>query len=104
LTYDVACIIIRNLLHRCRRYFPDMVPMVEKLQLLLPKLHLYVHKDLCQVVYALAFATGFGLTHGEGVETPWAEFNITGLPTRKMSAGARHDALTDLFNFWNWGK
>lgn len=104
LTYDVACIIIRNLVKRCREHFPAMVPVVEKLQILLPKLHMYAHKDLCQVVYALAYSAGFGLSHGEGVETPWAEFNIAGLPTREMTAGARHDALTDLFNFWNWRK
>lgn len=104
LTYDVACIIIHNLLTRCREYFPEKVAMLENLQVLLPKLHMYAHKDLCQIVYSLAYSTGFGLSHSEGVETPWAEFNIAGLPTREMSAGARHDALTDLFSFWNWRK
>ncbi len=104
MSYDVACIIIRNILNRCREHFPAMVPIMEKLQILLPKLHMYAHKDLCQVIYSLVFSSGFGLSHGEGVETPWAEFNIAGLPTREMTAGARHDALTDLFNFWNWRK
>ena len=67
-------------------------------------MHLHAHKELCQITYALAYAAGFGLAHGEGVETPWAEFNIAGLTTREMTAGARHDAINDLFNYWNWVK
>lgn len=103
-TYDVICSRIRNIIARFRKHHPQLVPIVEQLQCLLPSMHLHAHKELCQITYALAYAAGFGLTHGEGVETPWAEFNIAGLTTREMTAGARHDAINDLFNFWNWGK
>ncbi|KAI0349001.1 hypothetical protein OH77DRAFT_1358048, partial [Trametes cingulata] len=57
--------------------------------MLLPKMHMHAHKELCQVVYAFCYARGFGLAHGEGVETPWAELNAAGLSTREMNAGAR---------------
>ncbi|PIL27223.1 hypothetical protein GSI_10367 [Ganoderma sinense ZZ0214-1] len=78
--------------------------MLKKLLMLLPRIHMYAHKDLCQAVYSLAYAAGFGLTHGEGVETPWAELNISSLATREMSGGGCEDALNSLFNFWNWSK
>lgn len=100
-TYDVICMFLRNLVSRFRDNFPELVPIVEDLLCCLPKFHSHAHKELCQIVYALCYTAGFGLTHGEGVETPWAELNIAGLPTREMTAGARHDALNDLFNFWN---
>lgn len=100
-TYDVICMYLRKLLERFRVHFPDLVPLVEDLLCCLPKFHSHAHKELCQIVYALSYTTGFGLSHGEGVETPWAELNFAGLTTREMTAGARHDALNDLFNFWN---
>ncbi|KAL1942577.1 hypothetical protein VTO73DRAFT_6179 [Trametes versicolor] len=100
-TYDVICMYLRKLLERFRVHFPDLVPLVEDFLCCLPKFHSHAHKELCQIVYALSYTTGFGLSHGEGVETPWAELNFAGLTTREMTAGARHDALNDLFNFWN---
>ena len=72
------------------------------MQCLLPKMHMHAHKDQCQVVYAICNAIGWGLMHGEGVEILWAVFNIAGLTTREMTAGARHDALVALMSFWNW--
>lgn len=104
MTYDVICIYIRKILERFCKHHPELVPVIEELYCLLPSMHLHAHKELCQITYALAYAAGFGLAHGEGVETPWAEFNIAGLTTREMTAGARHDAINDLFNYWNWVK
>ncbi|PIL29558.1 hypothetical protein GSI_08366 [Ganoderma sinense ZZ0214-1] len=103
-TYDVICSRLRSMIPRFEKHHPKLVPIIKDLKCLLPSMHLHAHKELCQIVYALAYADGFGLAHGEGVETPWAEFNIAGLTTREMSAGARHDAINDLFNFWNWLK
>ncbi|TFK79314.1 hypothetical protein K466DRAFT_470253, partial [Polyporus arcularius HHB13444] len=101
LTYDVICIYIKGLLERFKKRFPHLVPIIEKLQCCIPSFHINAHKDLCQVVYGLCYALGFGYIHGEWVETPWAEHNIAGLVTKKMTTGGRHDALNDLFNFWN---
>ncbi|KAJ3014547.1 hypothetical protein NUW54_g1280 [Trametes sanguinea] len=103
-TYDVVCSYICNIVERFKKSRPDLVPIIEQLKMLLPKMHMHAHQEACQVVYALCYAHGFGLIHGEGVETPWAELNPAGLSTREMTDGARHDALTSLFNYWNWRK
>ncbi|KAH9858371.1 hypothetical protein C2E23DRAFT_718713 [Lenzites betulinus] len=103
-SYDVVCSYICNILKRFATTHPELVPVVADMKMLLPKLHMHGHKEMCQIVYAFCYARGFGLAHGEGVETPWAELNIAGLSTREMTAGARHDALNSLFNYWNWTK
>ncbi|KAI0359016.1 hypothetical protein OH77DRAFT_1502180 [Trametes cingulata] len=104
LSYDVVCSYICHILSRMEKSHPTMLDIVKRLKMLLPKLHMHAHKELCQIVYAFCYARGFGLAHGEGVETPWAELNAAGLSTREMTAGARHDALDALFNYWNWRK
>ncbi|KAI0352177.1 hypothetical protein OH77DRAFT_1460988 [Trametes cingulata] len=104
LSYDVICSYICHILERFKTSQPTLLQVVEQLKMLLPKMHMHAHKELCQVVYAFCYARGFGLAHGEGVETPWAELNAAGLSTREMNAGARHDALNSVFNFWNWQK
>ncbi|KAH9852424.1 hypothetical protein C2E23DRAFT_730866, partial [Lenzites betulinus] len=104
LSYDVICSYICHIVTRFAKSHPDLVPIVQDLKMLLPKLHMHAHREMCQIVYAFCYARGFGLAHGEGVETPWAELNIAGLSTREMTAGARHDALNSLFNYWNWRK
>lgn len=104
MTYDVMCISIQHIIDRWKEYFPAFVSMLENLLCLLPRMHMYAHKDLCQAVYSLAYSEGFGLTHREGVETPWAEFNFAGLFTREMSGGGCEDALNSVFNYWNWSK
>ncbi|KAI0686516.1 hypothetical protein C8Q76DRAFT_592299, partial [Earliella scabrosa] len=107
-TYDVICIYIKGLVERFKEKFPHLVPLVEQLQCCVPSFHApktraipYAHLDLCQIIYGLAFAMGFGYIHGEWVETPWSENNAAGLPTCEMTTGGHHDALNDLFNFWN---
>ena len=72
--------------------------------MLLPSMHIHAHQELCQLVYALCFAEGYALIHGEGIETTWAELKAIGASTREMTGGGRHDALNGQFNFWNWLK
>ncbi|KAH9887556.1 hypothetical protein C8Q73DRAFT_616763, partial [Cubamyces lactineus] len=104
LSYDVVCSYICHIGKHFARSHPALLPIINELKMLLPKLHIHCHKELCQIVYAFCYAHGFGLAHGEGIETPWAELNIAGLSTREMTSGARHDALNSLFSFWNWRK
>ena len=104
MTYDVMCKYSVHLLERFEQHFPRLVPLVEHIKLLLPKLHMLAHHEYCQTVYVLCYSWGAGLTSGESVEQPWAELNQAGLSTREMSLGSRHDTLNDLFNFWNWQK
>lgn len=103
-TYDVGCIYEVNLEARFRTRFPHLLPLLARMQILLPKLHMLAHKEACQTIYALCYSWGTGLTHGESVEHPWAEHNQAGLSTREMNAGHRHDALNAIHNFWNWRK
>ncbi|KAH9929426.1 uncharacterized protein B0H18DRAFT_829157, partial [Fomitopsis serialis] len=103
-TYDVACIYKINLRKRFGDRFPHLVPLLDRIQLLLPKLHMLAHKEFCQIVYALCYSWGAGLSHGESVEHPWAEHNQVGLSTREMSVGHRHDTLNAVHNHWNWCK
>lgn len=104
MTYDVICRWIRHILERFEQRYPHLKDIVAKTKMLLPSMHIHAHQELCQLVYALRYAEGCALMHGEGVETPWAELNAAGYSTREMTAGARHDSLQALFNFWNWVK
>ena len=103
-TYDVACIYGKKLHERFAARFPHLLPVIDRLHLLLPKLHALAHKEICQILYALCYSWGAGLSHGESVEHPWAEHNQVGLSTREMSAGHRHDALNAIHSYWNWCK
>ncbi|TFY50348.1 hypothetical protein EVJ58_g11087, partial [Rhodofomes roseus] len=103
-TYDVVCIYSVNLRKRFGERFPHLVPLLDRMQMLLPKLHMLAHEERCQILYALCYSWGAGLSHGESVEHPWAEHNQVGLSTREMSAGHRHDALNAIHNHWNWCK
>lgn len=103
-TYDVICRIIRHILERWEKLFPELVPMIKKTKMLLPSLHIHAHQELCQIVYALCYAEGFGDIYGEGVETPWKELNQVGAATREMTSGGRHDWLTWVYNYWNFEK
>ena len=104
ITFDVICKTVRHILERFENKYPELAPLVKNMQMLLPSMHIHAHQELCQFVYAIALAEGFGLIHGEGVETPWAELNAVGLSTREMTAGSRHDMLNGQFNYWNWMK
>ncbi|OCH85161.1 hypothetical protein OBBRIDRAFT_740369 [Obba rivulosa] len=103
-TYDMSCQYIAHLLDHFKERFPDLVPLIERIKLLLPKMHMLAHKEFCQIVYALCYTWGTGMTTGESVEQPWAELNQARVTTREMSLGSRHDALNDMFNYWNWQK
>lgn len=106
LTYDVGCQYIAHLLERWKEWkLPEKyIPIVEKLQILLPQMHMLAHQESCQTDYCMGFKKGTGHTCGEIVETIWAEHNAIGLSTREMNGGARRDALNDFFNSWNWYK
>ena len=102
--YDIICITICHIINCWHKSFLESVPMLKKLLMLLPRMHMYAHKNLCQAVYSLAYAVGFGLTHEEGVKIPWAELNISSLSMCKMSGRGCEDVLNSLFGSWNWRK
>ncbi|KAK7052722.1 CxC2 domain-containing protein [Favolaschia claudopus] len=56
------------------------------------------------VKFSLNLVPGSGQTDGEGIERPWANIGAIASSTRVSGPGARHDALDDHWNFWNWLK
>lgn len=69
-----------------------------------PAWHIEGHIASCQDEHHLRYTPLVGRTHGEGVETIWAEMNGFQYATREMSFGHRRDTLTDIFNSHNWTK
>ncbi|RDX44363.1 hypothetical protein OH76DRAFT_1359738 [Lentinus brumalis] len=100
-SYDVLCIYIKQMLERWGVYFPKLVPIIAKMFCCIPLFHIHSHRDLCQAVFSMCYAIGWGLLHMETVEHPWARLNKAAAPLREMTGGACHDAYNDLFNFWN---
>ncbi|KAL6299355.1 hypothetical protein BKA93DRAFT_742418 [Sparassis latifolia] len=103
-TYDIACIYKVNIFKQFGARFLHLIPLVNRIQMLLSKLHMLTHKEVCQVLYALCYTWGIGLTHGESVKHPWAEHNQARLSMHEMGAGHHHDTLNDIHNYWNWQK
>ncbi len=106
MTYDVGCSYLKNILVRWKegKLPHHLEPIVKRLRVLLPQLHMLAHKDSCQTEFAVCYTSGAGHTNGEAVEPLWATHNQAGPSTREMNGGARHDALNDMFSFWNWVK
>jgi hypothetical protein len=70
----------------------------------IPKLHIYGCKLVCQLFYSLNYTPGAARTDGEGIERPWANIGPVATSTREMGPGARHDTLDDHWGHWNWQK
>jgi hypothetical protein len=70
----------------------------------IPKLHIYGHKLLCQLYFSLNYTPGAARTDGEGIERPWASIGPVATSTWEMGPGARHDTLDDHWGHWNWQK
>jgi hypothetical protein len=70
----------------------------------IPKMHIHAHTLACQVKFSLNLVPGSGQTDGEGIEHLWASIGVIASSTRVSGPGARHDALDDHWNFWNWLK
>lgn len=104
-TYDIMCIYKINFRNRLKDgdfldddEFP--IHLVQKV----PAWHIGGHIPSCQDDHHMRYTPLVGRTHGEGVETIWAEMNGYQYATREMSFGHRRDTLTDVFNYHNWGK
>ena len=106
LTYNVGCQYIAHLLERWKDWdLPEKyTPILEKLQILLPQMHMLAHQESCQMDYCIGFKKGIGHTCGKMVEMIWAKHNTIRLSTREMNGGACQDTLNDSFNSWNWNK
>ena len=104
ISYDIACKWSIHHLERFSKNHPHLDVNALQFSYLIPKFHLPGHGTSCQTKYSFNFAKGVGRTHGETVEQEWAHINPAALSTREMGPGARHLALDDSWNWWNWKK
>lgn len=70
----------------------------------IPKFHLHAHGPDCQCNYSFNYALNVGRSHGESVETGWADLNLITLSTREMAPNARHEVLNDVMGAINFRK
>ncbi|KAJ7431013.1 hypothetical protein B0H11DRAFT_2165862 [Mycena galericulata] len=105
ISYDICCQWSKNLIERLKK-LPNNIRLtiVMALVFLIPKLHIYGHKLLCQLLFSLNFTLGSARTDGEGIERPWANIGPVATSTREMGPGSRHDTLEDHWSHWNWQK
>ncbi|KAJ6467623.1 hypothetical protein C8R47DRAFT_942443, partial [Mycena vitilis] len=106
ISYDIVCQWWLHLFQRLSE-LPPLVRMHVILKLfrfVILKMHIHAHTLACQVKFSLNLVPGSGQTDGEGIERPWASIGAIATSTRVSGPGARHDALDDHWNFWNWLK
>ncbi|KAJ7735423.1 hypothetical protein DFH07DRAFT_870763 [Mycena maculata] len=105
ISYDICCQWSKNLVERLKKLPPGLrLTIVLQLVFLIPKLHIYGHKLLCQLLISLNFMRGSARTDGEGIERPWANIGPVATSTREMGPGSRSDTLDDHWSHWNWQK
>jgi hypothetical protein len=103
-SYDIVCQWSKNLYQRMTKLPPKVSCSLSlrKIFFVIPKLHIYGHKLLCQIWYSLNWLFGAGRTDGEGIERNWAHMGPVATSTRDMGPGHRHEVLDDHFGHWNW--
>ncbi|KAI0054692.1 hypothetical protein BV25DRAFT_1873293 [Artomyces pyxidatus] len=106
ISYDIACSFYKNFEVRMAKHPESRQLDLENMSLkwAVPKFHLLAHGAKCQTPFSLNLMYGVGRTHGEGVETGWAEMNGAALSTREMAGSARHEVLDDVLGAINWRK
>ncbi|KAJ7814307.1 hypothetical protein B0H13DRAFT_2242773 [Mycena leptocephala] len=105
-SYDICCQWSKYLLDRLKK-LPPLVRLnlvLNLVRFVIPKLHIYGHKLLCQLLYSLNYTPGAARTDGEGIERPWANVGPVATSTREMGPGGRQDTLNDHWGHWNWIK
>ncbi|KAF8209815.1 hypothetical protein K438DRAFT_1960048 [Mycena galopus ATCC 62051] len=106
ISYDIVCQWWKYLKDRMTNLPPLVrLSMVLKMfRFVIPKMHIHAHMLACQVEFSLNLVPGSGQTDGEGIERPWASIGAIASSTGVSGPGARHDALDDHWNYWNWLK
>ncbi|KDQ49351.1 hypothetical protein JAAARDRAFT_143577 [Jaapia argillacea MUCL 33604] len=105
LTYDIGCQYCINFIKRIIEEWPDDAALWEwVIRILVPKMHLYSHKDDCQYAFSLNYAKCVSRTHGEKIESLWAPGKELRGSTQEMNGGHRHDTLHDDHNTGNFRK
>ncbi|KAJ6514372.1 hypothetical protein C8R47DRAFT_1206735 [Mycena vitilis] len=105
-SYDICCQWSKSMIERLKKLPPNvrLTLILELCRFVIPKLHIYGHKILCQIYYSLNYTPGSARTDGEGIERPWANIGPVATSTKEMGPGSRHDTLDDHWGHWNWEK
>ncbi|KAJ7820776.1 hypothetical protein B0H14DRAFT_2599756 [Mycena olivaceomarginata] len=105
-SYDICCQWSKHLIEWLKKLPANVrLTIVQALvRFVIPKLHIYGHKLLCQLLFSLNYLLHAAHTDGEGIERPWANIGPVATSTREMGPGARHDTLDDHWGHWNWQK
>ncbi|KDQ05612.1 hypothetical protein BOTBODRAFT_78386, partial [Botryobasidium botryosum FD-172 SS1] len=102
-SYDIACQYSRHFQERFEERFLG-VKDYTRFRFLIPKMHLYAHKEDCQFRFSFNYTDGCGRTDGEAPERGWAELNEHSASTREMNGGHRHEVLDDKVSDINFRK
>jgi hypothetical protein len=105
-SYDICCQWSIHLIERLKK-LPPLVRfsiVSDLIRFVIPKLHIYGHKLLCQLMFSLNYTLGAARTDGEGIERPWANIGPVATSTREMGPGGWQDTLNDHWGHWNWVK
>ncbi|KAI0040342.1 hypothetical protein FA95DRAFT_1502997 [Auriscalpium vulgare] len=106
ISYDIACSYHKNFASRMMKHPPERRLPLDEMYITwaVPKFHLLAHGNDCQTKLNLDLTEWVGRTHGEGVETGWADLNPAALSTREMAFASRHELLDDILGGINWRK
>lgn len=102
LSYDIACQYCKKAPERFLVHFPECWMAIENMRFHVPKLHGHGHSEDCRYQFSFDFSSNVGRTHGERIESGWAEGNLAGPSTREMNPGHRHETLSAFYNEWNY--
>jgi hypothetical protein len=86
--------------------FPEhmRIPDTTKIDTAVPSWHINGHGQPCREEFAVGLMKGVGRTCGEEVESSWSHTNPLAASVREMGPAARHEALNDHWNGWNFQK
>ncbi|KAF7331350.1 CxC2 domain-containing protein [Mycena kentingensis (nom. inval.)] len=101
-TYDIACEYTIHLRERFATYFPELLPLVERIRWGIPALHVQGHQESCTYMFGTSYMECVGHFHGESAEQYWPEANQLGAHSRQMNLGHRHDTL--IFHHADWNR
>ncbi|KAH0825947.1 hypothetical protein J3R83DRAFT_7542 [Lanmaoa asiatica] len=98
-SYDIACQWSKHLWERVKTLPPTLRFDHEngRIDFAVPKFHLPVHKETCQLNYSFNFIPWVGRTDGKAPERGWANINPVALSTEEMGPGSRRDTLDNFF-------
>jgi len=75
-----------------------------KIDVAIPSWHINAHGEKCRRDFYLGYTPGAGRTCGEEVRVSWSHMNPLAPSVWEMGPAARHEALDDHWNAWNFRK